>query len=75
MAGIALKPRDGVVKGAARGFIHGLGQLVSIGASTPRIAFPDTKRSPAEALKGDWDKLGGDMKRAATKVIGESGKR
>jgi hypothetical protein len=54
--------------GIARGFAHGLGQSVgSPMASRQGVALP--AKSPGESLRGDWEKLGGDMRRAAGKVM------
>jgi hypothetical protein len=62
------------VRDIAAGFVHGLGQMVSVKGVPARRAFPDTRRSPADALKGDWDKLGQDMRRAA-RTVAASGSR
>ena len=55
------------------GFVHGIGQAVTVTGGKSRYAFPEP-RTPAEALKGDWDKLGGDMRQAVSKVL-EGGAR
>jgi hypothetical protein len=54
--------------GVAGGFFHGLAQMISIRGAPARRKFPDTRRSVAEVLQGDWDKLGGDMRRATERV-------
>jgi hypothetical protein len=50
------------------GFVDSLAQAISITGTGPRHKFPPM-RTPSEALKGDWDKLGGDMRRAVDKVV------
>jgi len=50
-------------------FANGLAQVVSTAGYSSRRTFPAVGRSSAEALRGDWIKLGGDMRRAANKVM------
>jgi hypothetical protein len=55
--------------GLVGAFVCALGQLTSLDGSPSRDAWPDTRRTPAEALRGDWERLGGDMRRAARKAL------
>ncbi len=54
--------------GFEAGFVAGLAQMVSVSGVSDRRPFPGTKQSAAEALGSDWKKLGGDMRRAASKA-------
>ena len=67
MSQASAKSKRNTLAGIARGFAHGLGQAVSVTGGSARLAFPNTSRSAAEALQGDWNKLGGDMRRAVAK--------
>jgi hypothetical protein len=49
------------------GFSHGLAQMSSWGHVEP-IARPRRAQSAAEAFRGDWLRIGGDMARAIDKV-------
>jgi len=51
------------------GFTTGLAQAVSNTGYASRRSFPAVGRSSADALRGDWVKLGGDMRKAAAKVL------
>lgn len=56
----------------ATGFALGLSQMVNVwGAPTYR---PPVHRTAADALRGDWEKLGGDM-RKAVETVSPHGKR
>lgn len=50
-------------RSVAAGVAHGLTQIGTLGASGSLSAFP-APRSVASALKSDWERLGGDMRRA-----------
>lgn len=54
----------------AHSFVAGLADMITFGPRHDPRPFPGTGRTDAEALKGDWDKLGGDMRRAVNKVAG-----
>ncbi len=50
-----------------RGFVTGLAQATSIVGLHPVRPVP-TQRTPAQALGGDWEKIGGDFQRAMAKA-------
>ncbi len=50
-----------------RGFVTGLAQATSIVGLHPVRSFPP-QRTAAQALGGDWEKLGGDFQRAMAKA-------
>jgi hypothetical protein len=52
----------------AIGFVTGLAQAVSVTGAPSSHKFPRTDRSAAEALRGDWERLGKDMRRAVEKA-------
>jgi len=52
----------------AASFTHALGQISTLVGPAPRMPYPDTRRTAAQALQGDWERLGGDMRKAAAKV-------
>ncbi len=52
----------------ASGFVTGLAQAVSVTGAPGAHRFPRTDRTAAEALRGDWERLGGDMRRAVDKA-------
>ncbi|SNS35462.1 hypothetical protein SAMN05216374_0949 [Tardiphaga sp. OK246] len=54
------------------GFVHGLAQMGSFASAGPITSYP--KSNSAEAMKNDWQRVGGDMKRGMTKVRGEKAK-
>lgn len=58
----------------AKGFVHGLGQAVTVTGGAARKEFP-RPRPPEEALAGDWAKLGDDMRNAAHRVLEGGAKR
>lgn len=70
MATLAKKRTARAGRYVALGFITGLGQMVSIHGTADARPFPGTRRSEAEALRGDWIKLGGDMRSAVRTVTG-----
>lgn len=47
----------------------GLGTLAALAGGQSLLKYPDTHRTAGQALKGDWDRLGGDMRRASNKVM------
>lgn len=49
------------------GFTNGLAQVVSVRGTAAVHSMPAI-RSPAEALGGDWKKLGGDMRKVTSRV-------
>ncbi len=52
------------------GFMTRLGDLITvIGPRGGARPFPGTGRTVAEALGSDWEKLGGDMRRAVDRVV------
>ena len=53
----------------ARGFVPGLSQAVSVTGATGSRSYPATHRSAAEALQGDWDRLGRDMRHAVGRTV------
>ena len=53
----------------ASGFGDGLANAVSI-TGAPRRPFPAIERDPNRAFAKDWEKLGGDMRRAVDTVAG-----
>jgi len=65
----------GALARVSKAAVKGMANVVSVsGVKDPR-PFPGTNRSSADALKGDWEKLGIDMRRAAHKVtVGASSK-
>lgn len=67
-ASLTSGPLRGHIVAMVRAIQHGLSQLSSVASPPPRHRFPPTDRSAADALRGDWDKLGGDMRRAVDKV-------
>jgi hypothetical protein len=48
------------------GFVHGLAQIGSFGTAGPIANYPSTKAD--DAIRGDWNRVGGDMKRGFEKV-------
>ena len=70
MSKLSLRSRHDRGLALAEGFSRGLAQAVSGGA--PHKSFPRV-RTPAEALKGDWVKLGGDMREAVERVRARGG--
>ena len=50
------------------GFVTGLAQMVTITGFRDSRPFPGTGKTAAEALRSDWEKLGGDMRRAAIRA-------
>lgn len=48
------------------GFVHGLAQIGSFGTAGPIASYPSTKTD--DAIRGDWNRVGGDMKRGMEKV-------
>lgn len=58
-----------IIRAAARvteGVVHGFAQMGSLGYSDVREPAP--RKTATEALRGDWERLGGDMERAIEKV-------
>jgi hypothetical protein len=51
-------------------FVGGIADMVSITGRHDNRPFPGTHRSDADALRSDWVKLGGDMRKAVSKVSG-----
>lgn len=49
------------------GFVNGMAQVVSVRGATTLHHVP-ALRSSADAFRGDWEKLGGDMHKAAGRV-------
>jgi hypothetical protein len=56
------------VRTLAGAFIRGLGATVSLTGVRDLRPFPGTRMDAAEALRGDWERLGGDMRSAVRKV-------
>jgi hypothetical protein len=52
----------------ARGFVTGWAQATSVIGLHATRPFPTTQRTAAQALGDDWEKLGGDMRRAMAKA-------
>jgi len=50
------------------GFTIGLAQVVSATGTSHR-SFPAVGRLSSQAFKGDWQRLGGDMRHATTRVM------
>jgi hypothetical protein len=50
----------------SEGFMRGLAQMAALGRVRPRSVL--MAKSAAEALHGDWIRLGGDMSRAIEKA-------
>jgi hypothetical protein len=48
------------------GFVHGLAQIGSFGTSGPIANYPNTRSD--EAIRGDWNRVGGDMRRGIDRV-------
>jgi hypothetical protein len=48
------------------GFAHGLAQMGSLGSVGPLTSFPNT--DAADAIKGDWQRVGGDLQDGFKKV-------
>jgi hypothetical protein len=48
------------------GFSHGLGQMIAVGREPATLSY-DAK-TPADALRGDWEKVGADLGRAIDTV-------
>jgi hypothetical protein len=57
------------------GFTAGLSDMISIVGYSENRPFPGTHRSDADALRGDWEKLGGDMRKAVDRVSQARGKK
>jgi hypothetical protein len=55
------------------GFATGLADMVSVAVRPDTRPFPGTRRLAAEALRGDWERLGGDMRKAVTRVASNRG--
>lgn len=55
----------------ASSFSDALASTVSITGAAPPRNIPGAGRPSAEAFRKDWDKLGGDMRRAVSRVRGE----
>lgn len=53
----------------ARSFVSGLAQAVSV-TGVVRIdrPFPSSHGTASDALRGDWEKLGGDMRKAVDRA-------
>jgi hypothetical protein len=58
-----------------RGFVTGLADIVSVVGPTRHRPFPGTYKTAAEALGGDWERLGGDMRKAVDQVKTARGAR
>ncbi len=50
------------------GFATGLADMVSVAIRPDTRPFPGTRRSAADSFRGDWERLGGDMRKAITRV-------
>lgn len=62
--------RSGIPSGFRAGLVARLGDMITIiGPRGDARPFPGTGRTVAEALGSDWEKLGGDMRRAVAKVV------
>jgi hypothetical protein len=48
------------------GFVHGLSQMGSFGSAGAMVNYP--KPGGADAMQGDWQRVGADMKRGFEKV-------
>jgi hypothetical protein len=48
------------------GFVNGLAQMGSAGTVGSTVNFPKTRSG--EAFRGDWNRVGGDLKRSFEKV-------
>lgn len=59
----------------ASGFVTGLAAAVSITGVGASHQLPRTDRSPADALRGDWERLGGDMRRAVERTAPRGSKQ
>jgi hypothetical protein len=46
------------------GIVHGLAQMGSFGSVGAMVNYP----KPGDAMKGDWQRVGADMKRGFEKV-------
>ncbi len=63
------KPMKNRTRAFVAGFSTGLAQAVSNTGGGSYHRFPAVGRSAAEAFRGDWSKLGSDMKKATSKVL------
>jgi hypothetical protein len=48
------------------GFVHGLAQMGSLGSVSAMVNYPKPRSS--DAMQGDWQRVGADMKRGFEKV-------
>jgi hypothetical protein len=61
------------VRTVAGAFFSGLGATVSVAGIADHHPFPGTCKGAAEALRSDWERLGGDMRSAVGKTLSPSG--
>ncbi len=57
------------------GFLSGLADIVSVMGPPGRRPLPGAGRTAADALRGDWERLGGDMRKAVDQVKTARGAR
>ncbi len=49
------------------GFVHGLAQMGSFGSVSAMVNYPKPGKT-SDAMQGDWQRVGADMKRGFEKV-------
>lgn len=68
MAKTTIRQVTATGRAIGRSFARGIGDCVTLAGEPRARPFPATQRSPSDALRKDWEKLGGDMDRATDKV-------
>lgn len=66
-----IKKHKGRIVAIRRGFSAGVVDMLDVLGSPKPRKMPASGRSSRDALKGDWGKLGGDMRRATQRVMRE----